>query len=210
MNDSYNKYIFEKTNYTINDYPKNKIILADILRLTDGKTHVTVIDRETEEILYNDRAEYITWTSEGCCSSLCSKEVAYIDSMHDEKDGNSIEVHVIMKEEKLVENEFFDFLMKESQKGILVFSFLDKIATAYYEKFQIKILSCADHKFNELYNCIMEPTDENDNMPMILSFKDLCKYLDKKITRIWVKQETKLIDHKPDDMLVISLLIDTN
>ena len=93
MNDAYNEYMYEKTDKSIDDYPKKDIILADLLRITDGKTHVCIIDRETEEVLYNDRAEYITWTTEGCCSSLCSKKVEYLDSI----DG-AIEVHLNMKE----------------------------------------------------------------------------------------------------------------
>lgn len=97
MKDAYNKYVYEKTDYNINSFPEKEIILADIIRLTDKKTILYIIDRNTEELLYNDRAEYITWNSEGCASSLCSKKVAYIDSCNSDNDL-ALEIHLIMEE----------------------------------------------------------------------------------------------------------------
>lgn len=91
------KWMYEKTDMTINDYPKKKLIVADIIRNTDKKTELMIFDRETEELLYNNRCEFIEWTSEGCASSLCGKEIEYIDATVDGK----IELHVNMNNEEV-------------------------------------------------------------------------------------------------------------
>lgn len=88
----YNKYMFEKTSMTINDYPEKKLIVADIIRHTDDKNILRIIDSNTDEVLYDDRCEYIKWTSEGCASSLCSREIESIDTFDDK-----IELYVDMQ-----------------------------------------------------------------------------------------------------------------
>lgn len=90
-----NNYMFERTNMSIHNYPNKKLIVADIIKLTDKKSILYIIDRDTEEVVYDDRAEFIEWTSEGCASSLCGKPIKYIDATHDGK----IEIHVNMKED---------------------------------------------------------------------------------------------------------------
>lgn len=90
-----NIYMYEKTDQTINDFPQKELILADIMRLMDKKTHLYIINRDTEEVLYNDRMEFIEWTSEGCASSLCSKKIEYIDVINDSR-FLAIEVHINM------------------------------------------------------------------------------------------------------------------
>lgn len=89
------KWMFEKTSMTIDDYPEKKVIVADVIRLVDKKTGLMIFDWITGELLYDDRCEYIEYTSEGCVSSLCGKEIEYMDSASDGK----IELHVNMKEE---------------------------------------------------------------------------------------------------------------
>lgn len=79
----YNKYMFEKTSMTINDYPEKKLIVADIIRNIDDKTELRIVDCNTDELVYEDRCEYIKWTSEGCASSLCGKEIESIDTFED-------------------------------------------------------------------------------------------------------------------------------
>lgn len=79
----YNKYMFEKTNRTIDSYEKKEIILADLFHLGDKKVCYLIYDSETEEELYDDRQEYLEWTSEGCASSLCGRVVESIDVIND-------------------------------------------------------------------------------------------------------------------------------
>lgn len=87
------KLMFEKTDMTIDNYPDKKLIVADIIKNTNKKTKLMIFDENTEDLLYDDRCEYIEWISEGCASSLCGKEVVYFDATPEGK----IEIHVNMK-----------------------------------------------------------------------------------------------------------------
>lgn len=79
-----NKYMSEKTGRTIEDYPENTVILADIVRLADNKTELLILDSDGNT-LYNDRCEYIKWTTGGCASSLCDRKITYMDTTPDGK-----------------------------------------------------------------------------------------------------------------------------
>lgn len=79
-----NKYMFEKTGRTIEDYPENTVILADIVRLADNKTELLVLDSDGNT-LYNNRCEYIKWTTEGCASSLYDRKITDMDVTSDGK-----------------------------------------------------------------------------------------------------------------------------
>lgn len=78
------KYIHENTGKCIDDYPEKEVILADIIRLLDGKTTVIVFNADMD-LLYEGRVEYIKYTSEGCASSLLDKKVTYVDVALDNK-----------------------------------------------------------------------------------------------------------------------------
>lgn len=84
-----NKYMSEKTGRTIEDYPENTVTLADIVRLADNKTELLILDSDGNT-LYNDRCEYIKWTTGGCASSLCGRKITYMDAAPDGK----LELHV--------------------------------------------------------------------------------------------------------------------
>ena len=79
-----NKYMSEKTGRTIEDYPENTVILADIVRLADNKTELLILDSDGNT-LYNDRCEYIKWTTGGYASSLCDRKITYMDATPDGK-----------------------------------------------------------------------------------------------------------------------------
>jgi len=96
-----NKYMFERTDKSINDYPEKVIILADLFHLGDGKIEYIIMESESEEELYNGRQEYLEWTTEGCASSLCSRVIDYIDI-----GSNKILVY-LKPEERNTDNEQF-------------------------------------------------------------------------------------------------------
>ena len=74
------KYMHERTDMTIDDYPKKTLIVADIIRRMDGKTCIRIIDDNTDDLLYDDRC--VQSSSEGCASSLCNKEIEDIDTFN--------------------------------------------------------------------------------------------------------------------------------
>lgn len=213
------KYMYEKTDKTIDDYPQRELILADIIRLTDKKTHLYIIDRDTEEVLYNDRMEYLKWTSEGCASSLCGKKIKYIDSISDGR-FQCIEVHLDMKDDdqtddksKPAEEIMAKFVNNHSD--LYVSTFLEKITLLENINFRIQILGFTHTTdFEVLCDIFYDYFDYRSRRPWLSTnpeHQKIKEFYDRKIAdirgRTYNEEITRGDYHEYEQVVEISILV---
>lgn len=69
---------------TINEYPTNKILLVDILKLMDGHDQITILDEDFSELLYKGRVEDLICTPyEAVTHELCDHQIRALDILID-------------------------------------------------------------------------------------------------------------------------------
>lgn len=214
MTDPNNKYMFEKTDKTIDNYIKKQIILADLLKIIDSKTHVCLIDRETEEVLYNDRAEYIIWTTEGCACSLCDKPVVCVDSIVDKDTYACIEIQLNMKKAEKAESgtttRTMQLLDLYNSEKVSLYTFLRKfIANSDNDlKCEIDLLK-PTKPFTHLYTEIFDNHDDLD-LPRSEKAKRLDEYLEETVIRFWITTKYMKFDYDETLREVVSVAIVLN
>lgn len=61
------------------EYETKKLQIVDFMNHTDGKVTFMIIDNESDEVLHNDRVEYLMYPADGDPHPLLERTVEYFD-----------------------------------------------------------------------------------------------------------------------------------